>query len=389
LVNGYLVVNGVELLKYTDADWDKTFSFKEVVFARTMPQQKQDIVNQLRRKDEIIAMTGDGVNDAPALKAAHVGIAMGSGASVAKEAGQLILLKDDFSNIVDGIGEGRLIFENLKKCICYVLASNIPELIPFLLFIIIKIPLSIETIMIILVDVGTDLAPAISLAWEMEENETMKIPPRSIDNHLVGFKLMFVAYLYIGVIQTFCSYFAWAWVYYDHGFTIYDLIGSGIGYRETWEKMPIDQREFFSNMCENNNWYQINKVQKLRKNCQQDFKDFMIDLLAISQSAFLMTVVWAQLACIFVRKTASESIMSWKRLTNNGPMFWSILIEIAIIIIVVYVPGLNKALLLTDVPPKYASTALWVIPFIFIVEEFRKWLIRKSMNGCVSTLTKF
>ncbi len=167
---GYRVVNGAELMNFTQADWDEIFEYGEVVFARTMPQQKQDIVEQLKKKGAIIAMTGDGVNDAPALKAAHVGIAMGSGATVAKEAGQLILLKDDFTNIVDGIQEGRLIFENLKKCICYVLASNIPELIPFLLFIIIKIPLSIETIMILLVDVGTDLAPAIALAWEMEEN---------------------------------------------------------------------------------------------------------------------------------------------------------------------------------------------------------------------------
>ena len=389
LINGFLVVNGVELLNYTDEDWDRTFSYKDIVFARTMPQQKQDIVNQLKRKDEIIAMTGDGVNDAPALKAAHVGIAMGSGASVAKEAGQLILLKDDFSNIVDGIGEGRLIFENLKKCICYVLASNIPELIPFLLFIIIQIPLSIETIMIILIDVGTDLAPAISLAWEIEENETMKLPPRSMDEHLVGFRLMFTGYILNGFIMTFCSYFAWAWVYYDHGFTIKDLIGAGIGYRETWEKMTDPQRVFFSDMCLNSSWYQINKVQALGKNCQQDFKVFMVDLLAISQSAFLMTVVWAQLACIFIRKTSAESILSWKRITNNIPLFFSLLIEIAVILIVIYIPGLNNALLLTSVPPLYASTGLWVIPLLIIVEEIRKWFIRKSPNGCVAKWTKF
>ncbi len=389
LINGFIVVNGVELLNYTEEDWDRTFAFKDIVFARTMPQQKQDIVSQLRRKDEIIAMTGDGVNDAPALKAAHVGIAMGSGASVAKEAGQLILLKDDFSNIVDGIGEGRLIFENLKKCICYVLASNIPELIPFLLFIIIKIPLSIETIMIILIDVGTDLAPAISLAWEMEENETMKLPPRSLDDHLVGIKLMLVAYLYIGLIMTFCAYFSWAWVYYDHGFTINDLIGAGIGYRETWEKMTQEQREFFAALCQNNSWYQTNKVTALGKNCGQDFKDFMVELLAISQSAFLMTVVWAQIPCIFVRKTASESIFSWKRMMNNIPLWWSLLIEIATILIVIYIPGLNSALLLTSVKPLYASTGLWVIPVIFIFEEFRKYLIRRSPNGWVSRWTKF
>lgn len=388
LKKGYKVVNGVDLLRYTQEDWDETLSYEEVVFARTMPQQKQDIVNELRKKDEIIAMTGDGVNDAPALKAAHVGIAMGSGASVAKEAGQLILLKDDFTNIVDGISEGRLIFENLKKCICYVLTSNIPELIPFLLFIIIQIPLSIETIMIILIDVGTDLAPAVSLAWEEEENETMKLPPRAMDEHLVGFKLMFVAYIINGIFMTFISYWAWAWVYYEYGFTISDLVGSGIGYRETWLNMKDEQREFFFNLCQNNKWYQINKV-SIGKNCEQDFKEHMVELMAISQSAFLMTVVWCQIALIFLRKTQVESVLTLKRFLCNKPMFWALLIEIVIIIIVIYIPGLNHALLLTSVPPHLASTGLWGMGVFVIIEEVRKWLIRRSPRGCVSKWTKF
>ena len=161
-----IVVKGTDLLDFDDAKWDFVLSHEEIVFARTMPQQKQDIVQHLSKLDYVTAMTGDGVNDAPALKAANVGIAMGSGAAVAKEAGQIILMNDNFASIVDGIREGRLIFENLKKCICYVLASNIPELIPFLLFIIIRIPLAIETIMIILIDVGTDICPAIALAYE-------------------------------------------------------------------------------------------------------------------------------------------------------------------------------------------------------------------------------
>lgn len=99
-----------------------------------------------------------------------------------------------------GIREGRLIFDNLKKCIAYVLSSNIPEIVPFLLFIVIKIPLAIETIMILFIDLGTDIAPAIALAYEEPESFIMKKPPRKLTEHLIDLKLMINAYLSIGIM---------------------------------------------------------------------------------------------------------------------------------------------------------------------------------------------
>ena len=114
-------------------DW---ISKKEIVFARTTPSQKLLIVNACQKAGHVVAVTGDGVNDSPAIKKADIGIAMGSGSDVAKNAADMILLDDNFSSIVNGVEEGRLIFDNLKKSIAYTLQSNIPEITPFIFFII-------------------------------------------------------------------------------------------------------------------------------------------------------------------------------------------------------------------------------------------------------------
>lgn len=119
-----------------------------------------------------------------------------------------------------GIREGRLIFENLKKCIAYVLSSNIPEIVPFLLFIAFKFPLAIETIMILFIDLGTDIFPAVALAYEESESFIMAKPPRARSDHLVGLKLMTNAYATIGIFETFAAYFAFFWVFSDFGFSI-------------------------------------------------------------------------------------------------------------------------------------------------------------------------
>lgn len=374
-----IVVTGADLLKYTQEDWDFTLGHREIVFARTMPQQKQDIVRELTKKGHVVAMTGDGVNDAPALKAAHVGIAMGSGSAVAKEAGQIILLEDDFGSIVEGIREGRLIFDNLKKTICYVLSSNIPELIPFLLFIAMKIPLSIETIMIILIDVGTDLAPAVSLAYEEPEDLIMNIPPRSKDNHLVGLKLMVMAYCTIGFLETFGAYWGWAYVFYDYGFTIEQLMGAGIGIRKSWNE--IEDQQYFYDLCMNNDYYTTNLKLAEGKNCEQDFMDWLVGVLAVAQSAFLMGVVWTQLGNLFIRKTQMATIFTKYRLFCNRALYYSIFIELVILVMVIYIPGLNSAFLLAAVPPKWASTSLWMMAFIVIFDETRKYFCRRNPKG--------
>lgn len=382
-----IVVHGTEMLNFTESDWTHILRHKEIVFARTMPQQKQDIVRELNKLGNVVAMTGDGVNDAPALKAANVGIAMGSGATVAKEAAQICLLNDDFGAIVDGIREGRLIFENLKKCIAYVLSSNVPEIIPFLLFIAMKIPLAIETICILLIDLGTDLAPAVSIAYEEPEESIMQIPPRKDTDHMVGPQMMSVAYGTIGVFQTFAAFFAYCYVFYDYGFTIKSLLGAGLQYRDHWDDLTNERQKFFEKMCQNNHEYY--NPDKPIKQCHEDFVQYRDDALKDAQTAYLVTVVWAQIANVLIRKTQVASILSIERLFTNRMMCYSIILEIGIIVFLVYCPGVNSFFLLAAPPPHYAACAVWIIFVLLVWDEIRKYLCRRDPGGWFRKYTNF
>merc|ERR1712038_124796 len=175
------VVHGGEIKDLSEKALDEILMYHtEIVFARTSPQQKLIIVEGCQRMGRIVAVTGDGVNDSPALKKADIGVAMGiAGSDVSKQAADMILLDDNFASIVTGVEEGRLIFDNLKKSIAYTLTSNIPEISPFLLFILADVPLPFGTVTILCIDLGTDMVPAISMAYEEAESDIMKRMPRN------------------------------------------------------------------------------------------------------------------------------------------------------------------------------------------------------------------
>jgi len=196
-------------------DW---ISKPEVVFARTTPSQKLLIVDACQRVGHVVAVTGDGVNDSPAIKKADIGVAMGSGSDVAKGAADILLLTDDFSSITLGVEQGRLMFDNLKKSINYSIAVNIPEMTPVIVYALIQTPMPLSAILMVAICVGTDLAPAIALAYENPELDIMKRPPRHPKlDHLVTGKLLSFSYLQIGVIQAFGGMITYFLVMNDYG----------------------------------------------------------------------------------------------------------------------------------------------------------------------------
>lgn len=176
-----IVVHGEQIDNLTDAEWDNIFWKDEIIFARTSPKHKLEIVRRAQSMGHIVGVTGDGVNDSPALKKADLGIAMNiSGSDVSKEAASMILLDDNFASTVRGIEEGRLIFVNLKKSIQYTISHSTPEVIPNLLYVIVPIPLPLSAILILVIDLGFELIAALSFAWDPPETEEglMKLPPR-------------------------------------------------------------------------------------------------------------------------------------------------------------------------------------------------------------------
>ena len=196
------VITGDQLRSISPAHLQLALDAKEIIFARVAAEQKMLIVQALQKKGEIVAVTGDGVNDAPALKTADIGIAMGiSGTDVAKEAADLILLDDNFASIVAAIEEGRAVFDNIRKFLTYILSSNIPELVPYLAFVLFRIPLPLTIIQILAVDLGTDMLPALAMGAEKPEPAVMSRPPRARDERLLSWGVVARAYLFLGVLE--------------------------------------------------------------------------------------------------------------------------------------------------------------------------------------------
>nr|AOG19177.1 Na/K-ATPase alpha-subunit [Eurythoe complanata] len=360
------VVHGSDLRDMTPAQIDDILAHHtEIVFARTSPQQKLIIVEGCQRQGAIVAVTGDGVNDSPALKKADIGVAMGiAGSDVSKQAADMILLDDNFASIVTGVEEGRLIFDNLKKSIAYTLTSNIPEISPFLLFIIADVPLPLGTITILCIDLGTDLVPAISLAYEQAESDIMKRMPRDpVNDKLVNQRLISMAYGQIGMIQASGGFFTYFVIMAENGF----WPGRLLGIRKEWDSKGTNDLEDSYGQ----EWtYAQRKV--LEYTCH---------------TAFFVSIVIVQWADLCICKTRRNSILHQGM--SNHRLTFGLFFETTLAAFLAYCPGLDKGLRMYPL-----RWSWWVAPMpfsviIFIYDEVRKYILRRNPGGWVEEETYY
>ncbi len=307
-----------------------TLQAGEVVFARIAPEQKLSIVTALKEMQEVVAVTGDGVNDAPALKRADIGVAMGKrGTDVAKEASDIILLDDNFATIVKAIEEGRAVYDNIKKFITYILTSNVPEILPFIAYVLFPIPLPITVIQILSIDLITDILPAIGLGNEPPEADIMRRPPRRRDERLVSIKTFIRSYGVIGPAEALLSFAAFFLVLWQGGW-------------EWGSKMPADPL-----------------------------------LYGQASAAFLAAIIFSQVGNVMACRTNRQSATGYL-IQKNRWIHWGIAVELGFIVTVIYIPALQP---LFNTAPLAAWSWLLILsapPLIFAIEEIRKRLVRRG-----------
>ncbi len=324
------IIETDELDQISKEELAKLLQNEEVAFARIAPEQKLNIVEALKHAGEVVAVTGDGVNDAPALKRADIGVSMGlRGTDVAKEASDIILLDDNFATIIKAIEEGRTVYDNIKKFITYILTSNVPEILPFIIYVLFPIPLAITVIQILCIDLITDMLPAIGLGNEESEADIMHRPPRSRQEHLVSAKTFLRSYAIIGLAQTLLSYIAFFAVLKSGGWSLDADI-------------PSDSILFLQ-----------------------------------ASSAFLATIIFSQIGNVMACRTNRQSAVSLLFKANYLIIF-GVVAEVLFIFSIIYIPYFNPIFSTAPFPFE-----VWLIilpaPFvIFAIEEFRKYLVRKG-----------
>ena len=335
------ILTGAELDQLNDLALQNLLE-KEVVYARMAPEHKLRLVAAYQARGEVVAVTGDGVNDAPALRKADVGVAMGlTGTDVAKEAADIILMNDNFATIVTAIQEGRAVYENIRKFVTYIFSSNVPEILPFLLSALTRIPLALNVKQILAIDLGTDIFPALALGGEKPEPDVMLRPPRKRSQPLVDRRLLFRAFLWLGLIEALLCYFGF--------FFVYDWSADPF-----WRQFPLTA------------W--------------MDFERLALIRYPLAVTVFYAGVVMAQVGNAFACRTDRNRgrSLGW---VSNPRLLLGIGIDLAILLVLVYFPPIARLFGHVPIPASF-WIGLSLFPLVvYGLDWIRKWVLRVRGNS--------
>ncbi|KAK0388351.1 hypothetical protein NLU13_4596 [Sarocladium strictum] len=351
-----LVLEGSQLSALESCDWDLVCDYEEVVFARTTPEQKLRIVTELRNRHNIVAVTGDGVNDAPALRAADVGVAIASGSDVAIEAADLVFM-ESFSSMVDAIRLGRLVFQNLQKVMAYLLpAGSWSEIWPVIINVFFGVPLPLSAFLMIIICVFTDLFLSLSLIKEKEEYDLMAEKPRDHrKSHLVSWRLYAQAYLFTGTMETVVAHSMFFLYMWRHA------------------KIPVHDLFFlYEKWTDGYHGYTQAQLTKFNNT---------------GQCVYFVTLVflqWGNILSVRNRRLSIFQADPFTKKRRNPWLFLSMAISLAIAIFVTEVPGIQHLFDTDSVPLEF-----WFIPIplalgILMMDELRKLAVRTWPKGFIA-----
>lgn len=329
----------------TGEDLDKlpTSAIKQLlrrnhVFARVSPEQKLSLVTLLTEMGDTVAVTGDGVNDAPALKKADVGIAMGSGTDVAKQSADAVLMDDHFATIVKAIEEGRTVYENIRRFITYMLSSNLPEAVPYVFFFAMGIPLALPVPLVLAIDLGTDILPGMALGAELPHKGLMNVGPRSRKEHILTVGVYLRAFGFLGLLSAAMSMGLFLFYLKSHGWN-----GEALGWRD-----PL-----------------------------------YLQATTLAFSAIVFAQIGNGLSCRS-RKDSLFMIGWW-----SNRFYWiGVAAELGLMGILIYVTPLAHVFGTTPFDPVYWWAVIAVTVIVLLAEEGRKWWVRRFGSTRAKVHTK-
>jgi Ca2+-transporting ATPase len=323
------VVTGSQLELMTPAALHAALE-EDVVFARTTPVQKLAIVTALQEMDYVVAVIGDGVNDAPSLRQADVGVAMGkSGTDVAREAADIVLLDDNFGTIVDAVEEGRAIFANIRKFVTYVFTSNVAELAPFAAFVLTGIPLPLKIVQVLAVDLGTDLVPALALGAEPPEPGVLNERPRAKGAPLLDRSIFLRTFALLGPIEALLGLAGYFFVYWSSGWRPSEALSdSG-------------------------------------------------DLYALATTMTFAAIVAGQVGCVLVCRSFHVSAFAMP-ITRNPLLIVALIVEVTTLLVLVYVPPLQSVFDFASPGVREWLFVMVLLPLLPLLDEARKLILRRS-----------